>query len=477
MDKIYNIQICFKGLRASEWSNLKMHCNSSDIKTFSTKSEDGIIQYIISFVLDMSDAIDVQQIVRDGVIYDLIKELSRLTFDGVITTLIINGHKHINTTVLEIKKKIGNIFSKHISDSDSLYGLVEKYIEKYNREFDESILLDKQSVFNEHFLNIDLNNNIIFLNPSIYVHLTLFYFGSPKLSHLYALLKELISHNDLEDAEEVYILFKTEMDLSAGKIKKFIALNPQWITFQILIAVLHELGHHQIKANPDDYTETSKMFSALICSIADDLNGQWDNELLEVIKHEILSLTDNKDFLEELIADCFAIEWLVEPFAQRNMDIELANILASLFGHSAYIEYSMRINSMLSNNTGISREERLKQTLLSSIHQRVRLLVRSHCISGIVEDISKNKEAISLYYNLINEPFCAYNEDFDTNFLSNIDKYHKSLRCDYNPNGDITIREKLEKGIANIDSQITKFISEQLKKHHDIREDNSTEED
>ncbi len=135
MGKRYDIKICFKGLDDADRSKLKTDFNNSFIRLSTIESEGGIAQDILSFIIEASNSTDLPSIIKDGIVYDLIKELSKFTLDGVIMTLIVNGRKYINQTFFDIKKKLGNILSKIVCHGVTITCVLVKCIDNYNEEY------------------------------------------------------------------------------------------------------------------------------------------------------------------------------------------------------------------------------------------------------------------------------------------------------------------------------------------------------
>lgn len=102
MEERYDIKICFKGLAEADRSKLRTNFYQSFVRVSTIQGEGGIAQDILSFIIEVSNSTDIPSIIKDGIVYDLIKELSRFTFDGVVMTLIVNGHKYINQTFFDI---------------------------------------------------------------------------------------------------------------------------------------------------------------------------------------------------------------------------------------------------------------------------------------------------------------------------------------------------------------------------------------
>ncbi len=462
MGKRYDIKICFKGLDDADRSKLKTDFNNSFIRLSTIESEGGIAQDILSFIIEASNSTDLPSIIKDGIVYDLIKELSKFTLDGVIMTLIVNGRKYINQTFFDIKKKLGNILSKIVCHGDTLTGVLEKCIDKYNEEYHEKISLEKESFLDDHFLHIDLSNNTIHFNKNIFVYLTFFYFGSPKLSHLYMLEKKLLSSGYNVESKIVFEMLIEELNDRQDRIKEFLTINPQWITFQTLFAVMHELGHHYTSKHSDDNEIINMLLPSLIKAIDYEDNTIVHDEIRIYFKEVIDGLCNDRHFLNELKADYFAIEHLVGPTLLCGLDFELANILASIFGHSTYIEYTMKIDSMLLFPHDYSKEERISNFTEKSLKCRVRLLVMAQIISMFLENLTPNKEAMSLYYNLIREPYYAHCNDFDEDFIKRIDPYHECLRKGFNDSNTLLSDSTIEKDLMYIESEILKLITKNL---------------
>ncbi len=462
MEERYDIKICFKGLAEADRSKLRTNLYQSFVRVSTIQGEGGIAQDILSFIIEVSNSTDIPSIIKDGIIYDLIKELSRFTFDGVVMTLIVNGRKYINQTIFDIKKKLGNILSKIVCDGDTLFGALEKYIDKYNEEYHEKVLLEKESFLEDYFLHIDLTNNIIHLNKNIFVYLTFFYFGSPKLSHLYMLEKKLLLSGYNEEGKRVFDMLMEEFNNKEERIKEFLIINPQWITFQTLFAVMHELGHHYTSKHIDDNEIINTFIPSLIQTINFEDNVFDDDEIRTGLNDMIEGLCNDSHFLNELKADYFAIEHLVGPALLCGLDYELANILASIFGHSTYIEYTMKIDSMLFSPHNYSKEERILNFTEQSLKCRVRLLVMAQIISIFLENIAPNKEAMTLYENLIREPYYSHCNDFDEDFLKLINPYHECLRKGFIDSYKLHSNCALEQDLRDVESAILKLITEKL---------------
>lgn len=462
MGKRYDIKICFKSLDDADRSKLKTDLNKSSVRVSTIESEGGIAQDILSFIIEASNSTDLPSIIKDGIVYDLIKELSKFTLDGVIMTLVVNGRKYINQTFFDIKKKLGNILSKIVCHGDTLTGVLEKCIDKYNEEYHEKISLEQESFLEDHFLHIDLSDNIIYFNQNTFVYLTFFYFGSPKLSHLYMLEKKLVSSGYNEEGKIVFDMLIEELKNEQDRIKEFLIINPQWITFQTLFAVMHELGHHHTSKHNDDNEIVNMLLHSLIKAI--DLEGNLidNDEIRPYLKDVTDGLCNDTHFLNELKADYFAIEHLVGPALLCGLDLELANILASILGHSTYIEYTMKIDSMLLFPHDYSKEERILDFTEKTLKCRVRLLVIVQIISTFLENLTSNKEAMSLYYNLIKEPYYAHCNDFDEDFLKRIDPYHECLRNGFNNSNTLLSDSTIEQDLMDIESEILKLITKNL---------------
>lgn len=462
MEERYDIKICFKGLAEADRSKLRTNFYQSFVRVSTIQGEGGIAQDILSFIIEVSNSTDIPSIIKDGIIYDLIKELSRFTFDGVVMTLIVNGRKYINQTIFDIKKKLGNILSKIVCDGDTLFGALEKCIDKYNEEYHEKVSLEKESFLEDYFLHIDLTNNIIHLNKNIFVYLTFFYFGSPKLSHLYILEKKLLSSGYIEEGKKVFNMLIEELNDKHDRIKKFLNINPQWITSQTLFAVMHELGHHYASKHIDDNEIINMLIPSLIQAINFEDNLLVDDEIRIDLKDMFDDLCNDMYFLNELKADYFAIEHLVGPVLLDGLDFELATILASIFGHSTYIEYTMKNDSMLLFPHYYSKEERISSFTEKSLKCRVRLLVMAQIISIFLENITSNKEAMTLYDNLIREPYYSHCNDFDEDFLKKIDPYHECLRKGYNASYTPHSNSSIEQELTNMESGILNLITKNL---------------
>lgn len=463
MEKRYDIKICLKGLDDADRSKLRTDLQqSSHVRVSTIESEGGIAQDILSFIIEASNSTDLPSIIKDGIVYDLIKELSRFTLDGVVMTLIVNGRKYINQSILDIKKKLGNILSKIVCHGDTLIGILEKCIDKYNEEYNEKISLEKESFLEDYFLHIDLSSNVIHFNQNIFVYLTFFYFGSPKLSHLYMLEKQLLSSGYNEEGKIVFDMLIEELKDKQDRIKEFLFINPQWITFQTLFAVMHELGHHHTSKHNDENEIVNKLLPSLIQTIDLEENLIDHDEIRLCLKDVTDGLCNDTHFLNELKADYFAIEHLVGPSLLCGLDLELANILASIFGHSTYIEYTMKIDSMFLFPHDYSKEERISDFTEKTLKCRVRLLVMAQIISIFLENLAPNKEAMSLYYNLIREPYYSHCNDFDEDFLKIINPYHECLRKGFNDSNMRLSNYNTEQDLINIESEILDLITKNL---------------
>lgn len=462
MKKRYDIKICFNGLCESDRNKLKKDIAGASIQLSSIQGEGGIAQDILSFILEVSNSSDLPSIIKDGIIYDMIKELSRFTLEGVVMTLIVNGRRYVNQTIIDIKKIIGNILSKLVCHGDTLLGIVEKCIEKYNDEYHEKVALEKQSYLEEHFLHIDISNNIIHINQNIFVYLTFFYFGSPQLSHLYMLEKKLLSSGYNKEADIVFGMFSKELNDKQDRIQKFLTINPQWVTTQTLFAVMHELGHHYTNKHNDEDEIINVLIPSLIQAIDFGDNIIFHDEKGICLKKLIDDLCNEPHFLNELKADFFAIKHLAGSALHLGSDLELATILASIFGHSSYIEYTMKVNSMLVYPLDYSKEQRLLESIEGSLKSRIRLLVIAQLISKFLENISSNTEAMALYNNLISKPYYSHCNDFEEEFLIKIDYFHECLRNGFNKSNTQLPNFTVEQNLMDIESGILQLITQQL---------------
>lgn len=495
-----NIQISFQSLDNKDQLYLRELCRKHHKFTYSqTKGVDGCIQDVVYFIIDTTKEIDLKDVIIGGALWDLIKFITKAGYTGLMT-LWANGKKRKYSKSEQLIKDLGNYISKIIYNSDTLYGVTEKCVMQYNKEYGENISLNLNSGFDEKYLQIDIENNTIFINRRIFVYLTSYFFGSSKLSHLYKLTWDLIQLDYIDEAEVLYSKFISELHKQKTRIEKFIGINPQWLTMQIYVTILHELGHHRYKIAPHEFEDRSIFVKVALTESIDNIEAAQDIQLilrnlsdlseesevkealiafyrqllpeLPAFYKEIASeLLCDKDFVEELIVDYFAFEHLIDAvLATSDSKLILANILAALTANSWYIEYSKRLDTLSQNPNNSDKRERIALGFINHVQQRLRASVREHFISIYLKEISDDKNAMDLYKNLTTSVYLENNGNFDVGFLKDLDQYYVIMRQGTNPQYNDLNRDCLESKMNVVESEIISLISDGLANAHTLKE-------
>lgn len=290
MDKeVPKFQICFQSLEDNDRDEICEICNKHKIFSHNqTKGFDGCLQDIVYCVLETINNADYKDIIIGGALWDLMKFISKVSYSGFIT-LIINNKKRRYFKGELLIKDLGNLISKIICNSNTLYGIAEKCVTQYNKEFNENLSLNLNSLFDEKYLQIDIENNTIYMNRRIFIYLASYFFGSSKLSHLYKLTWDMILLDYINEAEVLYSKFITEWENQKERVKYFLNINPQWLTHQIYLTLLHELGHHRYKIAPCEFEENRMFVRIALMEIIENIETLYD------VESELTHLSDLLD--------------------------------------------------------------------------------------------------------------------------------------------------------------------------------------
>ncbi len=489
-------QICFQSLEDTDRDAICEICSKHKFFTHGkTKGVDGSIQDIVYFVIDTVNDLNYRDIIISGALWDLIKFI--LKKGSGLMTLIVNGRKRKYSNGELLIKEFGNYISKIVCNSDTLYGVAEKCVIQYNKEYNENLSLNLNSSFDEKYLQIDIENNTIFLNSRIFIYLTSYFFGSAKLSHLYKLTWDFIQLDYIDEAEVLYSKFITEWEKQKERVENFLNINPQWLTTQIYLTILHELGHHRYKNAPYEFEERSIFVRIALEEIVKNIEANQStefvlrhlSELLDESKEkEILAfyreflpelslfckeiapeLISDKNFLEELSVDFFALEHVTNAvLATTDSKLILANILAALTVNSWYIEYAQRLDTFSINPNNSDKQERLALGLVNYMQQSLRAAVREHFISLYLKEISNDKSAIDLYQNLTSCVYMENNGKLDIDFLKDMEQYYVLMRQNANPQSSSSNRDRLELKLNAVESKIISLILDGLVNAHNL---------
>ncbi len=491
-NQTYKIKIVLSGLEEKERTELKNFCASNPFLTQrNVHGLGGAEDVIISIIYEELKNTSFLQIIIGWLASELLTFLSKLLWKKTCV-LVFNGKKYVGLKFNELKYCIHNLLTTSNAEPIDLFDITSYHIDKYNKAFGQSIVLQRESLLDEKYLQIDLTDNQIYIDKKIYVYLSSYFFGSSKLSHLYKLSHDLIRMGYVHEAAEIIDKLSVEWKRTDEKMRLFIKANPLWIINQIVIGVLHELGHHQMSSRAEEFAQKREYLHKIAGDAAEMvLSNFCDPQRTEFFRSNIVTSDDDRtfavfftsalpligeytssiikdvlsdeEFVDELLADLFSFEWMIDTATLLKSNSVIAEVLASLVGNSNYIVACEILNTYSYNPVDSSTSERLALGLYNHIRNNLRAAVRDNIMLPYIEKLKKDEKAYTLYRNLVSGPFIENNCRLDIDFLKYTDKFYAVLRNGHNPASNEENRDILESQISQFDDYILNLLNDGVK--------------
>lgn len=487
----YEIKIVLSGLKEKDFKELKKFCDSNPfISLCNVHGLGGEENVIISIIYEEFKNISVPEIIINCVVSELFLFLGKFLLSNTYI-LVLNGKKYVGLRINELKKRIHSVLTKNNPKPVDLFAILGDFINKNNKDFNQLIVLKRESLLDEKFLHIDLRDNQIYFDQKLFVYLSSYFFGSSKLSHLYKLSHDLILTGYIDEATDVNDKLSIEWRRIEDRMKFFIKTNPFWIINQIAIGILHELGHHQMLYRPEDFTKEREYLHGIAKNAAEKMlsnlgiiqMAEFDRKSLmnpsdkgafadiftialpligECASSIIDDVLTNKEFVDELQADLFSFKWMLNTATLFKSNKVTAEILASLIGNSNYVVACEILNAYSYNPVNSSATERLAMGTYNHIKNNLRAAVRNAIALPYIEDLKNDKEAYASYRNLISSPFIENNCTLDVDFLTYTDRFYTVTRNGHNVASNECKRERLERQISCFDDNILNLLRDSI---------------
>ena len=350
----------------------------------------------------------------------------------------------------------------------------ESIVFEYNKEFGCSLKITENTISEFYLPHINNIKKVVYIDNKTTILQLLYFYGSPKLFHIYRLIYGLYSYRYYDECNE--LLPKLEQIFKSNK-KRIENLKEQelyGIISQLKYIVLHELAHFTFYNNLEykqrlvNYCKQQLQRPELLVCISDDMKPLYHLSLDSILADEIL--------LEEFAADLSAFHNMIISLEFMNFESSKNVIIcASSISSIYFIEYVSRIERLYFNAPNYNNEierfnDKIQNEIKGSFDARLRILMVDLLIRDLWEKHPITKKEQKLYTSLVAPVVGTLNENINLDLLNFISPYYEIFKGggSIDVNHDKKKQVEYRMGLFNV-NVINLLNSSLLRCHSELR--------